>query len=139
MVVIDTNVWSLDLRRRRKDLSPAEISLVFRLHTEIQTGMAIMLGVVRQELLSGVSEPDFMRLRERARVFDDPKIDIEDIERAAACHNAAERRGIAISSADAMICGYALNRGLPILTLDRDFLHFKSAVPIKLHPLSHSV
>jgi hypothetical protein len=50
----DTSVWSLALRRKNESLSTNERFLVTELSELIREGRARMIGLVRQELLSGV-------------------------------------------------------------------------------------
>jgi len=53
-VLVDTSVWSLALRRRREVLNSAEKSVVAELTVLIQEGRAGIIGLIRQELLSGL-------------------------------------------------------------------------------------
>lgn len=76
-VIVDTSVWSLALRRQRKDLSPQQKSLVLLLRDLIVIGDAILLGVVRQELLTGMaSQVAFDTVRQQLHDFDDMPPDI---------------------------------------------------------------
>jgi len=49
-VVVDTSVWSLVLRRR----APENSALERELAELIREGRVVMVGAIRQELLSGV-------------------------------------------------------------------------------------
>jgi hypothetical protein len=53
-VLIDTSVWSLAFRRKSQSLSAREKLLVQELSEIISEGRARILGLVRQELLSGI-------------------------------------------------------------------------------------
>jgi hypothetical protein len=53
-VLVDTSIWSLALRRRPGDLNPNENLLVTELTELIQEGRAAIIGLIRQELLSGI-------------------------------------------------------------------------------------
>lgn len=67
-VLVDTSVWSLVLRRRVPDDSALERELT----ALIQEGRVMMIGAIRQELLSGVrGEVQFRKLRDRLRAFKD--------------------------------------------------------------------
>ena len=55
--LVDTSVWSLALRRRARDLSAAERPLVVELAELVNEGRARIVGLVRQELLSGIKSP----------------------------------------------------------------------------------
>ena len=54
MILIDTCIWSLALRRTRKDLNPQERKLYFRWRELVIDGSAALIGPIRQELLSGI-------------------------------------------------------------------------------------
>ena len=65
MVLVDTPVWSLALRRKREDLNPQEQHLTQALAELIREGRAQLPGMVRMELLSGIREPErFRKLRD---------------------------------------------------------------------------
>jgi predicted nucleic acid-binding protein len=56
-LLVDTSVWSLALRRKNTaSLSPDEQKLKAELVQAIQDGRVAMLGLLRQELLSGIKE-----------------------------------------------------------------------------------
>ena len=75
MVLVDTSVWSLALRRKPTDLSSREQALKEALSQLIREGRAQLLGPIRQELLSGLrEEAGFRRLRGYLRAFDDPQL-----------------------------------------------------------------
>ncbi|QYO68275.1 hypothetical protein [Leptolyngbya sp. 7M] len=66
-VVVDTSVGSLALRRNR---TPEERFQVLRLRELIADDRVALLGVIRQEVLSGIREVEqFVRLREYLRAF----------------------------------------------------------------------
>jgi predicted nucleic acid-binding protein len=135
-VIVDTPVWSAALRRRRKNLSARERSLVLHLRELIINGDAILLGSVRQELLTGIIDSEkFEMSRERLRALDDLAPDTDDYERTAEYANQCARHGIASTTIDMLICAVAIGRGVPILTTDDDFARYAQWVPIQLHPL----
>ena len=101
MVLVDTSVWSLALRRKHKDLSVAERVLTEGLRELIREGRAQLVGPVGQELLSGVREESgFRRLRDYLRAFDNPQLAVEDYEEAARMSNACRSGGVAGSPVD---------------------------------------
>jgi len=70
LVLVDTPIWSLALRRRGADLNPREQRLAAALRELIQDGRAQLIGPVRQELLSGLrEETSFKKLRDQLRAF----------------------------------------------------------------------
>ena len=56
LVLVDTGVWSLALRRKVEHLSAHEQGLISALRELIEAGRAQLMGAVRQELLSGIRE-----------------------------------------------------------------------------------
>jgi predicted nucleic acid-binding protein len=132
-VIVDTSVWSLALRRRPKDLSSRERAIVLLLRDLIVRGDVVLLGIVRQELLTGVTTSQtFEAMRQRLHDFDDLPPEIDDYERAASAANECARRGVSATIADMLICAVATGRDLPILTLDRDFERYAKHLPIRL-------
>ncbi len=86
MVLVDTSVWSLALRRKAGDLNAHERDLTLALTELIREGRAQIVGVIRQELLSGIREAErFEKLRNYLRAFDEPTLEIADYEAAAEC------------------------------------------------------
>lgn len=129
-VLVDTSVWSLALRRGQPRGTPHEKEL-----TElISEGRVLMLGVIRQELLSGIRAPDqFRKLRERLRAFPDVPLREEDYEEATSCFNRCRARGLQGSNTDFLLCAVAIRVGASILTTDDDFPRFAGALPCRLH------
>jgi predicted nucleic acid-binding protein len=133
-VVVDTSVWSLALRRQRRDLTPAQRGLSLLLRDLIVDGDAVLLGVVRMELLTGIApQQAFDAIRQHLRAFDDEVPDVEDYERGAAYGNECARAGIAATTVDMLICAFAAGRDLPILTTDADFDRYARRLPIRVY------
>lgn len=134
MVLVDTPVWSLALRRKPGDLSPIEQTLTAELAELIRAGRAQIVGAVRQELLSGIREEErFARLRDSLRAFDEPHIDVRDYEDAAEMHNRCRTRGVAGSAIDFLICAVAQRRNWHVFTTDQDFERYGRVLGLKLH------
>ena len=94
----------------------------------------MLVGPIRQELLSGVREGAvFNRLRERLRDFDDEPLTTEDFEVAAQAHNACRKAGVAGSAMDFLICAVAQQRQIAVFTTDKDFERYASVLPIRLY------
>ncbi len=135
-VVVDTSAWSLFLRRRRRDLGPGERRLILFLRKLIADGSAMLPGVARQELLSGVRDPRvFDELAEYLRFFDDEPPDVADYELAARFGNRCRDAGVAASPVDLLVCALADARGLSVLTVDDDFQRYAAVLGVRLHPL----
>ena len=134
MVLVDTPVWSLALRRKSADLSSSEESLTRALAELIREGRAQLIGMVRQELLSGIREPEkFDKLCNYLRAFDDIGLDAADYEEAARLNNRCRTRGIAGSAIDFLICAVADRRHWQIFTTDTDFEHYQKVLGLKLY------
>ena len=134
LVLIDTPIWSLALRRTGTDLSPREQRLTAALQELIRDGRAQLLGPVRQELLSGVrQEASFKKLRDQLRAFDEPRIEVADYEEAAHIGNQCRSRGIAGSAIDFLICAAASRRGWQVFTTDQDFTRYATVIPLGLY------
>ena len=133
-VLVDASVWSLALRRKPDDLSPAEQRLTRHLAELIEDDRVAIVGPVRQELLSGIRSPAvFDRLKRRLRAYEDDALLRDDYESAAELGNTCRAAGIAGSAIDFLICAAALRRSQSIFTTDRDFPRYAAAIPIKLH------
>lgn len=108
---------------------------MFLLRDMIVRGSAVLLGTVRQELLTGIVSSDmFETIRARLHDFDDFPPGIDDYELAARYANDCARAGVSTTTADMLICAIAASRDLPILTTDGDFVHYATSLPIKLYP-----
>jgi predicted nucleic acid-binding protein len=128
-VVVDTSVWSLALRRKAPTPSPYTVLLA----DLIKDGRALLIGFVRQELLSGIRHVEqFNRLRDHLQYFPNPQFEIEDFENAAAIFNTCMTKGIQGSGIDFLICAFAMRRNYQILTSDPDFEHYSAIIPISL-------
>ncbi len=129
-VLVDTSVWSLCLRRRSQ---PPE-SLVPELRSLIHEGRVVMIGPVRQELLSGIkSARHFRKLREHLRAFPDLDLSEADYEEAATCFNRCRAQGIQGSNTDFLICAVSIGRQLSVFTTDKDFDAYSRILSVPLH------
>jgi hypothetical protein len=132
--LVDTSVWSLALRRKPRDLTASEQSAVDELADLTREGRARIIGLIRQELLSGIkTAAQFEKLRVALRAFPDETIVTSDYEGAAKVSNDCRSRGIAVSLVDALICQIALARQWSIFTTAPDFKTYARVLPIKLH------
>jgi len=131
-VLVDTTIWSLALRRRERD--PAEQRLVDELVELVRESRVVLIGPIRQELLSGVRDPhQFEILRDHLSAFTDLTLERQDYEEAARHFNTCRARGVQGSHIDFLICAVATRHGLPIFTTDRDFVRYAEHLPLRLH------
>lgn len=130
-VIVDTSVWSLALRRPQQQHN----SIANKLHDLISDGRVILIGAVRQEILSGIKhQAQFDKLKNNLRAFPDLSLDIEDYELAADYFNICRRNGIQGANTDFLICACATRRNYEIFTTDKDFISFSQCLPIVLTP-----
>jgi predicted nucleic acid-binding protein len=130
MVLVDTSVWSLALRRDIAERGPHEREL----RELLGEGRVVMMGPIRQELLSGIrTESQFKQVRGKLRAFGDVGLLREDHEDAALCFNRCRTAGVQGGSVDFLICAVARRRKLAIFTTDVDFKHYTKVLGVKLH------
>ena len=133
-VLIDTSVFSLALRRKNESLSKNERLLVAELSELIREGRARMIGLIRQELLSGIKTTEqYERLRVHFRSFPDEVVDISDYEEAAKSGNRCRTKGVAVSIVDILLCAIAIKRQWAIFTTDPDFSCYARVLPLRIH------
>ncbi|MCD4818531.1 MAG: PIN domain-containing protein [Candidatus Cloacimonetes bacterium] len=133
-VLIDTSIWSLALRRKKEKLNDLEINIVKELTELIQETRAIMIGPIRQEILSGInSKSQYLNLKLHLRAFNDFPICLKDYEKAAEFFNFCRSKGVQGSQVDFIICSVAYNSNLVIFTTDNDFKFYAEQINIKLH------
>ena len=126
-VLVDTSVWSLALRHKKPSTTTQKLTEL------ILSSLVVIIGPVRQELLSGISNEDtFFELKTKLKAFDDFIITTQDYETAAGFSNICRKRGIQGSHTDFLLCAIAHNNNLLIYTTDKDFKHFAKLLPIKL-------
>jgi predicted nucleic acid-binding protein len=129
-VLVDTSVWSLALRRDDNRLNPEREEL----RRLVSAHVAVIVGPVRQEILSGVrDQAQFVRLEAHLAAFPDVPLLTEDYVTAANFFNLCRSKGIQGSNTDFLICAVAVRCDLAIFTTDGDFQHFAQCLPIVLH------
>ena len=130
-VIVDTSVWSLALRRPQQKHS----AIASKLRDLINDSRVILLGSVRQEILSGIKHQEqFDKLKSNLQAFPNLLLDIEDYELAADYSNTCRRNGIQGANTDFQICATATRRNYEIFTTDKDFINFSQYLPIVFTP-----
>ena len=134
-LLVDTSVWSLALRRKdAAGLSPEEQKLKAELAQAIQDGRVVMIGMIRQELLSGIKEPaQYEKVKVALDAFLDEPIDTADHEYAARLYNECRSQGCEAGPVDMLICAVAVRRSWDVLSSD-GALNRCLAVARKFHP-----
>ncbi len=129
-VLIDTSVWSLAFRKSEK--TESEIGIIELLSELIRDTNVIIIGPIRQEILSGISvKSKFDELKNKLSIFKDQQLFSKDHELAAEYYNLCRSKGIQGSHIDFLICAFSINNDYAILTLDKDFQNYKKHIPIK--------
>lgn len=129
MVLVDTCIWSLALRRQ--GASGPEVR---ELTSLIESRRVVIIGPIRQELLSGVPQPHlFRQLKKRLDPFPDLHLDTSDYVEAARLFNTCRGKGIQGSNTDFLICAAAMRHRLAVYTNDCDFVHISRCIPLQLH------
>ncbi len=132
-VLVDTSVWSLALRRRGAMLNPVERRHIATLGRLIDEHRVLMIGPVREELLSGVRHREqFEQLREQLRAFPDEVLTTQDYEVAAEMGNQCRGKGLAVSAIDLLICATTIRRAAALFTTDGDFARYAEILPLEL-------
>mgnify|MGYP001581272765 FL=1 len=127
-VLVDTCVWSEVLRHKSPDPEFAN-----KLKDFIKDGRVVMVGPIRQELLSGISDiSQFNKLKEVLSAFEDIALKTRHFVKAAEFSNICRNKGIQGSTIDFLICAVSHLENLIIFTTDKDFENYKKYLPIKL-------
>ena len=133
-VLVDTSIWSLALRRKKTQLNKSQTLIVEELIELINESRVVLIGPVRQEILSGiVSRSQFQKLKTKLKAFDDYFINQIDYELAADFYNICRKNGVQGSHVDFLICSTANNHKLSIFTTDKDFQNYSSYIDISIH------
>jgi len=129
MVLVDTNIWSRALDR--KALNNKEE--VDKLKDLILSSQVVMIGPIRQELLSGIAcENSLNKLKANLLAYDDFPISTHEYVTAAQFYNICRKQGVHGSMTDFLICAVAVNNEMYIYTRDKDFDNYAKYLPIKL-------
>ena len=128
-VLVDTCVWSHAFRR-----AIAPDATAHHLNELIKQNRAQILGVVRQEILSGIRyEQQFLKLRNAMRAFVDLSLDVAHYELAASIANKCRSKGLQGSVVEFLICAVGVLDRIEIYTTDNDFVRYARHVPIRLY------
>jgi predicted nucleic acid-binding protein len=121
MLLVDTSVWSLALRRDAQTADAQTIALIRALEGD---DIVVCTGLVLQELLQG-----FTGARAHKDVVDRfaalPMVtpDRQDHVDAALLRNSCRRAGVQLGTIDALLAQLCIRHQLTLLTTDQDFTH----------------
>ncbi len=128
-VIVDTDVWSEALRRKKAKQSVYVDELV----DLIQEGRLEIIGPIRMEILSEIKDQKtFDAFSERLSAFDDRNIPPDVYILAARFFNLCRSKGIQGSNTDFVICACSVHWNIPILSKDKDYLLYRKHLPIEL-------
>ena len=129
-VLVDTPIWSYALRTSNKEYQ----NEIDQLESLIRDQRALIIGPIRQEILSGYSDlRKFRELKEKLSFFENTPIQDTDYELAAGLCNQCRKKGVQGSHIDFLICAVSRRIDVPIFTTDKDFPYYQKAIPIKLY------
>ena len=129
-VIVDTCIWSLALRGK----TPIDREVTDELTSLIKENRAKIIGLIRQEILSGYSDiTRYEKLRNKLRAFPNEQVIDIDYESAAEYSNICRRKGIQGSHVDFLICAVANRLKMEIYTTDKDFGHYSQHLSIFLY------
>ena len=132
-VVVDTSVWS-EYFRRKLPQNTEHVEVLKRL---VLQDRAVVLGIVQQEILSGVREDGRFEVLLNAISGFKPLLATEaDHILAARFYNICRRRGVQGSFGDLLICAQSFNNRMGLLSSDKDFQYYQTLLPIKLNPVN---
>ena len=132
MIIIDTTIWSIAYRRKK--ITEEYQDIVNKLYGILELEAEILIGPVRQELLSGISDKNvFYDLLLKLNGFNNYEVQLTDHDLAAEYHNICSSNGIQGSQTDYLICAIAYRYNVKIFTEDKDFHYYKKYLPIELH------
>jgi predicted nucleic acid-binding protein len=123
-VIVDSCVWSLLFRRRNTTALSGEEQMNLKSLTEaIGDGRAVIIGPIRQEVLSGIGDlAQFEKLRNSIAAFPDEPLTTSHYEEAVRLFNLCRSRGVECGSTDILICAVAARMQCSILTYDQGLI-----------------
>ena len=128
-VIVDTPIWSYALRSKKAGFE----QYVKEFETLIADQRVLIIGPIRQEVLSGYSEiKKFEKLNQKLKYFENTPIVDDDYVQAAKFSNTCRKNGIQGSHIDFLICAVAYRLQSQIFTTDKDFGYYQNHVPVKL-------
>ncbi len=130
-VLVDTSVWSLAFRKKLS--TEQDNRIVQKLSELIDAGQVVIIGSIRQEILSGIRDVEtFEKLRVIMTAFPDTAVLRSDYEQAARFLNQCRAKDIQGSHTDFLMVAVCYRLNLSLFTLDKDFNNFTKVIPIAL-------
>jgi hypothetical protein len=127
-VLADTSVWRMALRRK----GPYDITK--QLMDLIESSSVVMIGQVRQEILSGLIHEDmYFRLKESLFAFNDFITTTHDYETAARYYNVCRKHDAYGSYTDFFVCAVANNNNLPVFTVNKELERIAQYISVEIY------
>jgi hypothetical protein len=131
-VLVDTSVWSTALRAG----SPRDHAGTVRLRQLLDKAQVVLTGLILQEILQGFrAEAAFRRAARTLDVFPLLQLDRAHYVAAAQLRRTCAVAGVSASTADCQIATAAMEHGVPLFTLDRDFEAIALHAPLRVLPV----
>jgi len=131
--LVDTCIWSHALRSKKPEFE----AQVKSLETLIADQRVLIIGAIRQEVLSGYSDmTKFETLKAKLNYFENTPLLDDDYITAARFYNLCRQKGVQGSHIDLLICAVAVRLNISIFTSDNDFGFYQQHLPIKLYSLT---
>jgi len=120
-ILIDTCVWSLSLRRRKEiHFNADQRRMLAEFQRAIGENRASIVGVVRQEILSGIRDKaQFLKIQQLLAPFLDEDVIPMDYVEAASLYNLCLDKGVQCGSTDILISAVAKRKNFTVLTYDQ--------------------
>jgi predicted nucleic acid-binding protein len=129
-ILVDTSVWSLVLRRKKRPSHPA-ITILEEL---LQGSEPIfVLDIIVQEILEGIKDDLFFRkIQKELEIFPSLALSRNIYVMGAKLFNLCRRHGVATTTIDCLIAAAAIEYRCLLFTLDRDFEYIARHTPLEL-------
>jgi predicted nucleic acid-binding protein len=128
--IVDTSVWSLALRRKKRQ----ETEETHKLTILLTEGERIFLpGIILQEILQGIRKQEqFKEVCESLSFLPFLKATHDDYIFASDIFNTCRSKGIQAGSIDCLIAALAIRNDCSLLTSDKDFMYIAKYHELKL-------
>jgi predicted nucleic acid-binding protein len=127
--LVDTSIWSYAFRSNKLEFK----SHIDKLIELVSNNNIVIIGVIKQEILSGYSDMNrFNKLEKKMTAFENTATLDEDYIQAAKFSNQCRTNGVQGSPVDFLICAVAFRLNIKIFTADKDFNHYQKHLPIEL-------
>jgi predicted nucleic acid-binding protein len=121
MLLVDTSVWSLALRR---DATTGDAHMVALGRALEGDDIVVCTGLVLQELLQGFAGARAHKdIVDRFAALPMVSPDRQDHVDAALLRNSCRRAGVQLGTIDALLAQLCIRHQLTLLTTDQDFTH----------------